>query len=77
LYTVFAPYSPSYPLCPPPTPFHWFQPTPPNRTCSTLLLSNFEEEKKEETKKMTFLLVSDKGSYIGSFFVIFACMHAL
>jgi hypothetical protein len=55
------------------SPSYWYQPPPPPRDCSALLFSNFVE--KEKKKKMTFLLVGGKGSYTGSFLVIFSCMY--
>jgi hypothetical protein len=42
------------------------------RTSSTLLFSNCVEEKRQQ---MTFLLGWDKGSYTGSFLVIFSCIR--
>jgi hypothetical protein len=41
---IFAPYSLSYPLSPPPSPSHWCQPSSLGRTCSALLVSDFAEE---------------------------------
>jgi hypothetical protein len=45
MYIVVSPYSPSYPLSPPPTP------SPMGRTSSTLLLPDFADEKREKTKR--------------------------
>jgi hypothetical protein len=44
-----------------------------HRTCSTLLFSNFVEEKyiKDKNRNMAFLLVWDKDSYTGCFLVLF------
>jgi hypothetical protein len=49
-------------------------PTHHCRTCSTLLFSNFVEEKR---KKSTVLFVWDTGSYKGSFLVIVPCIYVL
>jgi hypothetical protein len=49
VYTVFAPYSPSYSLAPPPPPPISTTPLqPPGRTCSVLLFSDFVEEKEKK-----------------------------
>jgi hypothetical protein len=59
--------------CPPP-PIPLVQtPSTHGRTYSTLLFSNFVEENTRQ-KKMTYFLVCDKGSYTGSFLVIFPCI---
>jgi hypothetical protein len=50
VYTVFAPYSPSHALSPPPLLSH-FHHAIPGRTCSALLFLNFVKD------KMTFLFV--------------------
>jgi hypothetical protein len=53
-------------------------PAPPLvRTCSTFLFSDFVKEKREketnkQTNKLDILACLDKGSYPGSFLVIFA-----
>jgi hypothetical protein len=48
------------------------------RIYSVLLLSNFIKEKtKDKKKNMTFLLVWDKYSCTGSFFVLFPCIYVL
>jgi hypothetical protein len=52
VYTVFAPYSPSFTLSPPPLPSHWYQTLLSGRTWSTLLFSDFVKEKN----KIKFLL---------------------
>jgi hypothetical protein len=44
VYTVFALYSPSYMLSPHPSPLT--ATTPPNKTCSAILFSDFVKEKK-------------------------------
>jgi hypothetical protein len=50
-------------LSPPPPPSHWCQPPSPvlpflSKTCSSLLFSNFVEEKKQKIiREMAFLLV--------------------
>jgi hypothetical protein len=68
LYTVFAPDPPSYSLFPSLHPTTGTNlPTPSGRTCFALLFSNFAEEKIKKIRKMTFLLVCDKGCYTGSF----------
>jgi hypothetical protein len=41
VFTVFAPNSPSHTS----PSFHWYQ--PPDRTCSTLLFSDFVKKKKK------------------------------
>jgi hypothetical protein len=54
VYTVFAPYSPSYPLSPPSPMVLTLFPQllhPWAGTCSTLLFSYFVEEKKKKKKK--------------------------
>jgi hypothetical protein len=53
VYTVFEPYSPSYPLChlSPPSGIN----THPLGICSTLVFSNFAE-KKRKNKKMIFFV---------------------
>jgi hypothetical protein len=54
---------------PPPLPLPHHQ---SGRTCSALLFTNFVEEKnvKHNKKNMVFLLVWDKDSYTGRFFVL-------
>jgi hypothetical protein len=54
-------------------------PSPPGRTCSTLLSSDFVEEKhiKDDKKNIAFLLVWDKDSYIGRFLLLFPCTCVL
>jgi hypothetical protein len=48
VFTVFAPYSPSYSLSPPSSPFHWYHHTHTlGRTCSALLFSDFVKEKRK------------------------------
>jgi hypothetical protein len=49
VYTIFAPYSPSHTLSPPPPPSYWYNPSPHCRTCSALLFSDFVKEKKNDT----------------------------
>jgi hypothetical protein len=56
----------------PPTPFPWHLPTT-HRTWSALQFSDFVEKERKKTKKMTFVLVWDKGSCTGKFLVIFPC----
>jgi hypothetical protein len=41
---IYGAYSPSYPLSLPSLPFHWCQSSPPGRTCTAFLFSDFEEE---------------------------------
>jgi hypothetical protein len=60
----------------PPTLFPHHLPPPPGanslplgRTCSTLLFSDFVEERRDKKKIMTFLPIWDKDSYIRSFLV--------
>jgi hypothetical protein len=49
VYTVFAPYSPSYTLSPLPSSSRWYwQPPTPCRICSSLLFSNFVKEWKNQ-----------------------------
>jgi hypothetical protein len=79
VYTFFAPYSSSYTLSPPPAHL-WYQPptTATGRTCSTLLFSDFVGKKKEKRQKHDiFFCVWDKGSYTGSFLVIFPYIYIL
>jgi hypothetical protein len=53
-------------------------PPPPCRTCSTLLFSNFVEEKTYKVKRKTaFLLVWDEGSYTWRFLALFPCTCVL
>jgi hypothetical protein len=54
VYTFFAPHSFSYPLSPPLPPLHWWQPSSLGRTCSTVLFSDFAEEKKKKEKHDIF-----------------------
>jgi hypothetical protein len=54
VYTLFAPYSPSYPLSPSPLPSHWCQPFPVGKTCFSLQFSDCVEEKGEEIKQKTW-----------------------
>jgi hypothetical protein len=70
VYTFFTPNSPSYPLSllPPHLPQVPTPPTP-GRLCSAFLFSDFVEE-----KKITFLFVWDKGSFTGTFLMIFLCI---
>jgi hypothetical protein len=74
VYTFFALYSLSYSFSWPPPLSHWCQHSSLGRTCSALLLSDFAE-KKDKKKNLTFLLVWDKDSYLGSFLVIFPCIY--
>jgi hypothetical protein len=46
MYTIFAPYSPSFTLPPSPPLSYWYQPFP-GRTCSALLFYNFVKEKND------------------------------
>jgi hypothetical protein len=55
MYTFSALYSLYYPLFPPPPPSHRCQPSPLGRTFSTVLLSDFAEEKKEKEKHDIFV----------------------
>jgi hypothetical protein len=51
---------------------------PLGRTCSALLFSDFVEEKRKDSKKnMEFLLVWDKDSYTGRFFMLFPYTYVL
>jgi hypothetical protein len=81
VHTLLAPYSSSYPfLCHLPLPTSANYTTlPPGRACSALLFSDFVEIKniKDKRRNMMFLLVWDKDSYIGSFFVLFPCIYVL
>jgi hypothetical protein len=53
-------------------------PSAPGRTCSTLLFSDFVEEKtKDNNKNMAFLLVWDKDNYTGLFLVLVPCIFIL
>jgi hypothetical protein len=55
-----------------------YQPSSQRRPCSSLLFSDFIEQKREKIKRKTsFLLVWDKGNYTGSFLVIFPCVYVL
>jgi hypothetical protein len=68
MYTLFVPLPPPS-LPPPPT---------LGRTYSTLLISDFVEEKTQKIKKknMTFFPVWDKDSYIGRLEDYMCCFHA-
>jgi hypothetical protein len=46
-YIVFALYSPSHKLSPPPPPSYWYHTPSLGRTCSALLFSNFVNEKND------------------------------
>jgi hypothetical protein len=76
VHTIFALYSPSYPLYPPITPLTCtnlsFPAGPVLPSCSPTL---YEEKRKK--LKMIFLLVGDKGRYPESFLVIFPCIYVL
>jgi hypothetical protein len=74
---IFCTVLPFYPfLSHPPTGAN--PPDTLGRTFSTLLFSNFVEEKRETIKRKTsFLLVWDKASYTGSFLGIFPCIYVL
>jgi hypothetical protein len=49
-HTFFELWSLSYALYPSPPRFHWCQHSPLGKNCSTLLFSNFVEEKRESEK---------------------------
>jgi hypothetical protein len=75
MYAVFAVYSSTFPPFLPPPPFHWYSPFPkPDLFCLPGLSFC---RRKRKNNKMTFLLLWDKGSYIGSFLVIFPCIYVL
>jgi hypothetical protein len=75
VYTIVGPYSPSYPLSLLPLHFHWYQqPSPPTPWAGPFLPFFLRFFRR---KKMTFLLVWDKGSYTGIFLVIFPCIYVL
>jgi hypothetical protein len=76
VYTLFAPYSSSYPI-----PCHLLPPTGANHSpppWTEPVPHNFEEKNiKDKTRNMTFLLVWDKDSYAGSFLELFPCICVL
>jgi hypothetical protein len=55
---------------------HWYQSDPLPQDLFTFLFTDFLEEKRGN-KKLTFSLVCDKGSYTGTFLVIFPCISVL
>jgi hypothetical protein len=73
VYILIALYSSYYPFphqLPPPT---WA--TPPHRTSSALLQLCRRKNIKDKKRNTMFVLVFDKESYTGSFFVSFPCIH--
>jgi hypothetical protein len=68
VYTLFAPYSSSYPF-----PHHPSAHTSANPHCDFVEVKNVNDK----MRNMAFLLVWYKDNYTGSFLVLFPCMYVL
>jgi hypothetical protein len=73
---MFVPYSPSSIISPLPPPTHRYQHfTSPDRTCSTVLLSDFVQEEKKKTK-MIFCLVKIATQRVSCGTLMYMCIIA-